>query len=160
MANHTLLVRAWAWTYGIAFVFLQSRLSSVNGSKNWVTIGGMTLFQPSEFMKIAYIIMLSRVIVTFHKYYPNRKIREDFMLIGYMTLFTIPVLILLALQKDLGTSLVFVAIFSGMLLLSGVSWKILLPTALTGIVLVGGFMLIFISPWWNNIPPQFGDGYL
>ncbi len=102
----------------------------------------MTLFQPSEFMKIAYIIMLSRVIVTFHKYYPNRKIREDFMLIGYMTLFTIPVLILLALQKDLGTSLVFVAIFSGMLLLSGVSWKILLPTALTGIVLVGGFMLI------------------
>ncbi len=81
------------------------------------------------------------------------------MLIGYMTLFTIPVLILLALQKDLGTSLVFVAIFSGMLLLSGVSWKILLPTALTGIVLVGGFMLILFL-LWNNIPPQFGDGYL
>ncbi|MGU7877427.1 FtsW/RodA/SpoVE family cell cycle protein [Streptococcus suis] len=126
--------------------FYSPDLVASTGAKNWVTIGGMTLFQPSEFMKIAYIIMLSRVIVTFHKYYPNRKIREDFMLIGYMTLFTIPVLILLALQKDLGTSLVFVAIFSGMLLLSGVSWKILLPTALTGIVFVGGFMLIFISP--------------
>ncbi|MFX3718784.1 rod shape-determining protein RodA, partial [Streptococcus suis] len=79
-------------------------------------------------------------------HYQNRIIREDFMLIGYITLFTIPVLILLAFLKDLGTSLVFVAIFSGMLLLSGVSLKILLPTALTGIVLVGGFILIFISP--------------
>ncbi|MDG3132044.1 FtsW/RodA/SpoVE family cell cycle protein [Streptococcus suis] len=126
--------------------FYSPDLVASTGAKNWVTIGGMTLFQPSEFMKIAYIIMLARVIVTFHKYYPNRRIREDFMLIGYMGLCTLPVLFLLALQSDLGTSLVFIAIFSGMLLLSGVSWKILLPTALTVLTLVAGFMLIFISP--------------
>lgn len=126
--------------------FYSPDLVASTGAKNWVTIGGMTLFQPSEFMKIAYIIMLARVIVTFHKYYPNRRIREDFMLIGYMSLCTLPVLFLLALQSDLGTSLVFIAIFSGMLLLSGVSWKILLPTALTVLTLVAGFMLIFISP--------------
>ncbi|WP_105144899.1 FtsW/RodA/SpoVE family cell cycle protein [Streptococcus suis] len=126
--------------------FYSPELVASTGAKNWVTIGNMTLFQPSEFMKISYIIMLARVIVTFHKYYPVRTLREDFMLIGYLVLFTIPVLVLLGLQSDLGTSLVFLAIFSGMLLLSGVSWKILLPTALTAIVLVGGFMLIFISP--------------
>lgn len=126
--------------------FYSPDLVASTGAKNWVTIGGITLFQPSEFMKIAYIIMLARVIVTFHKYYPNRRIREDFMLIGYMSLCTLPVLFLLALQSDLGTSLVFIAIFSGMLLLSGVSWKILLPTALTVLTLVAGFMLIFISP--------------
>ncbi|HEL2383941.1 TPA: FtsW/RodA/SpoVE family cell cycle protein [Streptococcus suis] len=126
--------------------FYNPYLVAATGAKNWVFIGGMTIFQPSEFMKISYIIMLARVIVTFHKHYPIRTIREDFYLIGYMVLFTIPVLVLLGLQSDLGTSLVFLAIFSGMLLLSGVSWKILLPTALTAIVLVGGFMLIFISP--------------
>ncbi|HFI0508172.1 TPA: FtsW/RodA/SpoVE family cell cycle protein [Streptococcus suis] len=126
--------------------FYSPLLVASTGAKNWVTIAGMTLFQPSEFMKISYIIMIARVIVTFHKHYPVRTLREDFMLIGYLILFTIPVLVLLGLQSDLGTSLVFMAIFSGMLLLSGVSWKILLPTAITALVLVGGFMLIFISP--------------
>lgn len=126
--------------------FYSPDLVASTGAKNWVTIGGMTLFQPSEFMKISYIVMIARVIVTFHKHYTERGLREDFMLIGYMTLFTLPVLVLLALQSDLGTSLVFIAIFSGMVLLSGVSWKILLPTALTVLVLVGGFMLIFVSP--------------
>lgn len=126
--------------------FYNPELVASTGAKNWVTIGNMTLFQPSEFMKIAYIVMLARVIVTFHKHYPIRKIREDFILIGYMILLTVPILLLLAMQKDLGTSLVFAAIFSGMLLLSGVSWKILLPTALTLFVLFVTFMLIFISP--------------
>ncbi len=121
-------------------------LVAATGAKNWVSIGGMTLFQPSEFMKIAYIIMLARVMVTFHKYYPERSIRHDFMLIGYLTLFTVPVMVLLALQSDLGTSLVFVAIYCGMVLLSGVSWKILLPISTLAIVAVAGFMIIFISP--------------
>lgn len=126
--------------------FYSPELVASTGSKNWVTFGNVTLFQPSEFMKIAYIVLLARLIVTFHKSYPIRKIREDFILIGYMLLLTVPVLVLLALQKDLGTSLVFAAIFSGMLLLSGVSWKILLPTILTMLILFVGFMLIFISP--------------
>ncbi|HFI0695541.1 TPA: FtsW/RodA/SpoVE family cell cycle protein [Streptococcus suis] len=126
--------------------FYSPDLVASTGAKNWVTIGGTTLFQPSEFMKISYIVMIARGIVNFHKRHTERGLREDFMLIGYMTLFTLPVLVLLALQSDLGTSLVFIAIFSGMVLLSGVSWKIILPTALTVLVLVGGFMLIFLSP--------------
>lgn len=126
--------------------FFSPDLVASTGAKNWVTIGGMTLFQPSEFMKISYVVMIARTVVTFHKNHVERGLREDFMLIGYMILFTLPVLALLALQSDLGTSLVFVAIFSGMLLLSGVSWKILLPIAVTILVLVAGFMLIFVSP--------------
>ncbi|HEL2056069.1 FtsW/RodA/SpoVE family cell cycle protein [Streptococcus suis] len=126
--------------------FYSPELVASTGAKNWVTIAGKTLFQPSEFMKIAYIVMLSRVIVTYHKFNPVRTIKHDFALIAYMLLFTVPILGLLVLQSDFGTSMVFLAIFSGMLLLSGVSWKILLPVALTVIVVVGGFMLIFISP--------------
>ncbi len=37
-----------------------------------------------------------------------------------------PVMVLLALQSDLGTY-GFVAIFAGLVLLSGVSWKIIIP---------------------------------
>ena len=62
-----------------------------------------------------------------------------------MILFTIPVLVLLALQSDLGTALVFVAIFSGIVLLSGVSWKIIIPVFVTAVTGIAGFLAIFIS---------------
>lgn len=126
--------------------FYSTSLVDATGAKNWVTIGGMTLFQPSEFMKISYIIMMARIIVTFHKNHPVRELKEDVQLITYLGLCTLPVLVLLYFQSDLGTSLVFIAVFGGMLLLSGVSWKILLPVTLTVIVFVVGFVLIFLSP--------------
>ena len=69
----------------------------------------------------------------------------DWLLILELFLYTVPVLILLTLQSDLGTALVFVAIYGGIVLLSGVSWKIILPVFLTGVLLLGGFLFIFIS---------------
>ena len=100
----------------LPLVFYNPRLVAATGAKNWVFFGGMTLFQPSEFMKISYILMLAYIIVTFTKNHKKdaRTIGLDFLLILWMVLFTIPVLVLLALQSDLGTALVFVAIFAGM----------------------------------------------
>lgn len=126
--------------------FYSPSLVASTGAKNWVTINGITLFQPSEFMKISYIIMMARIIVTFHQKNSVRGIKEDLKLIGYLCLCTLPVLVLLGLQSDLGTALVFFAIFCGMVLLSGVSWKILLPATLLGLVLAGGFLALFLSP--------------
>ncbi|CXG40587.1 RodA [Streptococcus pneumoniae] len=99
----------------LPIVFYNPSLVASTGAKNWVSINGITLFQPSEFMKISYILMLARVIVQFTKKHKEwrRTVPLDFLLIFWMILFTIPVLVLLALQSDLGTALVFVAIFSG-----------------------------------------------
>ncbi|MER0124052.1 FtsW/RodA/SpoVE family cell cycle protein [Streptococcus sp. ZJ93] len=130
----------------LPIVFYSPELVASTGAKNWVTIRGVTLFQPSEFMKISYIIMTARTIVSFQKKYPIRNVQKDFQLIAYLVLWTLPVLGLLYFQKDLGTSLVFIAIFSGMVLISGVSWKILLPTFIGAVVLIGGFLLLFIAP--------------
>ena len=126
----------------LPIVFYNPSLVASTGAKNWVSINGITLFQPSEFMKISYILILARLIVQFTQKHKDwrRTIPLDFLLIVWMIAFTIPVLILLALQSDLGTALVFVAIFSGMVLISGVSWKFV--TAVTGIA---GFLAIFIN---------------
>lgn len=131
----------------LPLVFYNPSLVAVTGAKNWVSIGGVTLFQPSEFMKISYILMLAYVIVTFttkHKA-KERTIGLDFLLIMWMTLFTIPVLVLLALQSDLGTALVFIAIFAGLVLLSGVSWKIIVPIFVVASSAIAGFLAIFIT---------------
>ena len=131
----------------LPLVFYNPSLVAVTGAKNWVSIGGVTLFQPSEFMKISYILILAYVIVTFttkHKA-KERTIGLDFLLIMWMTLFTIPVLVLLALQSDLGTALVFIAIFAGLVLLSGVSWKIIVPIFVAASSAIAGFLAIFIT---------------
>lgn len=131
----------------LPLVFYNPSLVAVTGAKNWVSIGGVTLFQPSEFMKISYILMLAYVIVTFttkHKA-KERTIGLDFLLIMWMILFTIPVLVLLALQSDLGTALVFIAIFAGLVLLSGVSWKIIVPIFVAASSAIAGFLAIFIT---------------
>ena len=44
-----------------------------------------------------------------------------------MVLWLLPIVISLHLQNDFGTTLVFAAIFAGMLLVSGISWKIIIP---------------------------------
>ena len=51
----------------LPLVFYNPSLVAATGAKNWVSIGGYTLFQPSEFMKISYILMLAYIIVTFNK---------------------------------------------------------------------------------------------
>ena len=109
--------------------------------------GSISLFQPSEFMKISYILMVSRAIVHFlrNNREEDRTLKKDFSLILQIAAYTIPVLGLLAFQHDFGTSLVFMAIFSGVVLISGVSWKIILPVFLT---LAGGialFLAVFLS---------------
>ena len=131
----------------LPLVFYSPTLVASTGAKNWVTIGGTTLFQPSEFMKISYILMLSRSVVQFSQRHKEkvRTLGMDWLLILELFLYTIPVLLLLTLQSDLGTAIVFLAIFSGIVLLSGVSWKIILPIFLTGVVCFVAFMLIFTS---------------
>lgn len=131
----------------LPLVFYSESLVASTGAKNWVSIRGVTLFQPSEFMKISYILMLSRVVVKFLQQNRNyeRTIALDLFLIVKLALYTLPVLLLLALQSDLGTALVFSAIYCGIVLLSGVSWKIILPVFLTVSLLFTVFMVIFIS---------------
>ena len=152
--NTKFLWQSTPYLYGLGLalmvlplVFYNPSLVAATGAKNWVSIGGYTLFQPSEFMKISYILMLAYVIVTFTKKYKDqaRTIGLDFLLILWMIVFTIPVLVLLALQSDLGTAMVFVAIFAGLVLLSGVSWKIIIPIFVAVVSAITGFLAIFIT---------------
>ena len=131
----------------LPLVFYNPNLVAATGAKNWVSIGGVTLFQPSEFMKISYILILARVVVQFTQKHKEkeRTIALDFLLILWLIVFTLPVLVLLALQSDLGTALVFVAIFAGLVLLSGVSWKIIIPIFATVVSGIAGFLAIFIT---------------
>ncbi|EGR87595.1 cell cycle protein, FtsW/RodA/SpoVE domain protein [Streptococcus dysgalactiae subsp. equisimilis SK1250] len=60
----------WLYLLGLGLmilplIFFSPQLVAATGAKNWITIGSVTLFQPSEFMKIAYILLMARATVWF-----------------------------------------------------------------------------------------------
>ncbi|WP_086444227.1 FtsW/RodA/SpoVE family cell cycle protein [Candidatus Enterococcus lemimoniae] len=122
---------------GLLLKFYDPYLESQTGSKNWISIGGTT-FQPSELMKVAFILMLAYVVTMHNVKNVNRTLKSDFWLIGKMMLVTMPVIILILLQDDFGTMLVFLAIFGGVFLMSGITWKIILPTFLAALLIGAG----------------------
>jgi rod shape determining protein RodA len=129
--------------------FYDPYLESQTGSKNWISIGGTT-FQPSELMKVAFILMLAYVVTMHNVRYVKRTIKSDFWLIGKMLLVTLPVILLILLQQDFGTMLVFLAIFGGVFLMSGISWKIIIPTFLVTFLIGAGTIYLVTTETGRN----------
>jgi rod shape determining protein RodA len=95
-------------------------------------------------MKIAFILMLAYIITSHNvKRNEERTIHSDLWLILKMILAIIPIGLLLALQKDFGTALVFIAILGGVMILSGITWKILVPI-ITLVAGLGAFALYMV----------------
>ncbi|MFC4771042.1 FtsW/RodA/SpoVE family cell cycle protein [Enterococcus hermanniensis] len=118
-------------------------LAASTGSKNWFKIGSLT-FQPAELMKIAYILMMALIITKHSVAHKVRSLKSDFGLIFKMVLVSIPVFGLVLAQKDFGTMLVFLAIFAGMFLMSGISWLIIVPVIVAAVVL-GGSVIFLVT---------------
>lgn len=133
----------------LAVFFLYSRAYYVQtGAKSWFALGPLT-FQPSEVMKPAFILMLARTVNRHNSRYNQHTPKMDWLLIGKMLLVLIPVAVLLKMQNDFGTMLVFFAIFGGVLLVSGVTWKILVPI-ISAAVLIGGTAITFVRTTWGR----------
>ncbi|MHC0038199.1 rod shape-determining protein RodA [Pseudoneobacillus sp. C159] len=132
----------------------QSIAPYINGAKSWFKVPGMGSLQPSEFVKVFIILALARAIVEHHHKFQFKTIQSDFWLLIKLGLITSFPLMLVMQQPDLGTSLVFIAIFLGMLFISGITWKILVPLLGSGLLLVG---TIFYFVLWQ---PDILEKYL
>lgn len=129
----------------VAVLFLYDRTTAASsGAKSWFVVGPVS-FQPSEVMKPAFILQLARVVREHNARYAH-NLRNDWLLIGKVIAWFLPVAMLLMLQPDFGTTLVFVAITAGILLVSGISWKIIIPVFLLMVVVgVAVILLVFTS---------------
>lgn len=132
----------------LVLFFYDRETAALTGARSWFSIGPLS-FQPSELMKPALIIFLARIITEHNNNNVSRTVKTDWLLIGKVVLAGLPVLLLVQLQNDLGTNLVMLSIMAGMILLSGVSWKILLP-AFLGVVILGGGLIV-LAAFFPNV---------
>jgi rod shape determining protein RodA len=131
-ADHHWL-RTFAWPiYGFAILLLLVTLavgSGTGGVSRWVSILGLQ-FQFSEFTKILLAVVLAHYLAT-----RAAVIDQPRTIVG-AGLITLPLLGLILIQPDLGTSLVFGAIVFGALFVSGASLRWLAVSAIGVVAMV------------------------
>ena len=139
----------WAtpFVYGVAVLFLALTLlfgtgaGTAAGTKSWIAIGGLRLGQPAELAKLAVILMLSRWLAGLRE--PPASLRD---LLPPCVIAGVPCF-LVALQPDLGSAIVFVAILFAMLFWAGTKPSLLLLLASPAIGLVLAFSTVAWGIW-------------
>lgn len=83
------------------------------GAQRWIGLGPLGQFQPSEFAKLAIVITLARHLS--ERPGPYTSVRDLAPFLAHIA----PPMLLIFRQPDLGTALVYAAIFAGMLYAGG-----------------------------------------
>jgi len=120
----------------------------INGAVSWYNIPFVNFrFQPSEFVKVFLIILLAKLVTDHQQKVKVKTLRTDLRLLGKLTAVTmLPVLIIMK-QPDLGTSLVYLSILAAIILVSGITWKLILPIFAGGATIAGSiFYLVLAKP--------------
>ena len=112
------------------------------GVKSWIAIGGVRLGQPSELAKIAMAMMLARVLAERRE--PPRSLLD---LWKPAAVVAVP-WVLIMMQPDLGTGIVFIGIFFAMLFWSGVPLPLLLLLASPAVSLILAFNTNVWGAWF------------
>nr|WP_263315095.1 FtsW/RodA/SpoVE family cell cycle protein [Mammaliicoccus sp. Marseille-Q6498] len=115
----------------------------INGAKSWYRLGPISI-QPSEFMKVILILALSNVVYQHNRFTYNKSLSRDFNLLFKIGLTSLVPILLILLQNDLGTTLVLIAIILGVIIVSGVTWRILAPVFITLFAIGSSIILLII----------------
>ncbi|HHT06655.1 MAG TPA: rod shape-determining protein RodA [Hydrogenispora sp.] len=136
--------------YGLNVVLLLLVLSplgtEVKGAKSWLNLGGFSL-QPSEFAKLLMILTLA-------KHLAEKEEAETFWELWSPFVHIAVPLVLILLQPDLGTTLVFIFFFFAMLYIAGYSRRFLLGIILSGVL---ALVLLFVGHYFFGTPLPFKE---
>lgn len=141
----------------LAFLLISPRIPGLgytaSGATSWLQVAGVRLFQPSEPAKLIFIIVMAVLVSRY-----EGRVERPRDVLTVLSLLGLAVVLIL-LQPDLGTGLVFVAIALATLLLGGMKGRYFAVLGLVGAVLAGavlGFgllqeyqedrLLVFIDP--------------
>jgi len=128
------------WIYGLNIALLLAVIifgADAKGATRWIPTPFGFNIQPSEFAKIFIILTLADFLADRKGKLNNYK---DFIM---PFLFILPPMLLIFKQPDLGTTLVFVAIFIGMMFVAGANpWKF-------GGLLLGGAIIMGLALFFH-----------
>ena len=135
-----LMRRNWRLVYGatLALMFLVFLVAeTIRGSKRWIDLGFIQ-FQPSELGKVLFVLAIAGFLVE-----KGGRVNRWRTVLSAIGLGAVPIL-LVFLQPDLGTALVYSAAFFAVLFFVGVRWKQLL--VLLALAAIGILSVLWLLP--------------
>jgi rod shape determining protein RodA len=117
------------------FVFLAAPLT--RGSRRWIDLGFFR-FQPSEFGKLLFVLALAGFLAQ-----NARRLGEVRTTVSTVGLASLPIL-LVFIQPDFGTALVYAAALAAVLFVAGTRWTHL--AALGTVALLGSLTILWFLP--------------
>lgn len=124
------------------------------GAQSWFRLFGTRGFQPAEIAKISIIITMAKILST-----REGEIKRIWDLIPIFIHFVIP-FILILLQPDFGTAMVYIVILLGMIFVSGISYRILVGFLGSGIASLVIAWLFFFKEFQKTRILTFLNPYL
>lgn len=129
------------------------------GATRWIVIAGFTL-QPSEFAKIAFILMAAKILVDYREELADWK--RTIVFVGAFVV--LPLLFMYKSQSDMGTTLITAVGILAVMWLGEVPLRYVLALIAAGVLLVvvgslTGYRADRIGVWLNPWSDEFGTGF-
>src|SRR3989344_1060394 len=139
LKNYSLPVLA-AYIFVIFLLVLTFYSRSIRGVNSWIVLGKYT-FEPSELTKLVMIILMA-------KYFSQRHVHINQFrhLIISGIYFFIPLAIIIV-QPDLGSAIILMLIWFGMLVVAGIGKKNMAILLITGLVLASISWAVVLKPY-------------
>lgn len=102
------------------------------GAQRWIDLGPISI-QPSEFAKIFLVLTLSSYMAK-----RSHERFEGFKAMTFSFLHMLPIFGLIALQPDLGTSLVLLIVYATLVFINGLDWRTIFILIVAAILAVPG----------------------
>jgi rod shape determining protein RodA len=130
-------LRSWApWLYVLSLLGLVAALTPlgtpVNGSKSWITLPAGYQVEPSEFAKLAVILMSAKFLSDARRSGVRPRLRAVALTVGFAA---VP-LVLILKEPDLGVAVLILVVLAGLIALSGIRLYWLAGFAAAGALLV------------------------
>lgn len=143
--NKYLYEHAWIF-YIIGNILLLGLLffgSPINNSKCWYIIPGIGSFQPSEFMKIFLMLILSKMIHNFRSDYKNPTLKDEFIFIIKTLIILLIPSILTFMEPDTGAVMIYLIIYFCMMFSSGIRLRWFITAIITIITIITTILGIY-----------------
>ena len=121
-----------------SLVFIPNLGVKLQGARRWLSIGPIT-FQPSEFLKVSFILYLAYLLSVFTKKKETKKSTIVFLVISAL------VVVLLVAQSDISTLVIILSTGVGMYFMSGIPWRTFTIVLLVGLMLLG--VVVLCAPY-------------
>ncbi len=150
---HVEHLKKFSWIFYVLIVLLliglifapENIARPINQAKAWYQVKYIGTFQPSEFLKFAFVLVVAKMIDRHYTKTDKQSLASDCMLLSKIAIVTIPPMILVYKQPDTGMLLLYFALLIPMIYFSPISKKILISIAAIPVTIVISVVITYFQ---------------